>query len=312
MNHFTPGRLGWAFLIGLAACVKTEIVPEVLEPKLTVSPAALSLRVDETAQLQAAYTDSAGEDQSDAVVWQSSDAAVVTVSAAGLAAGRMPGQAWAVAQAPGGLADSVLITVVQDDQSVARVEIQNAPASLVVGASAALTAKAFNAANQELNGLAFSWASSDPAVLQIDAGGQITGLSAGTASITATANGVGSLPATVQVLPAGGLTRTGQFSGNSGYSVKGTATLEQTTSGLRLLLANDFMASNGPMLGVYLARTASGGLNSQNSLKLANLTANTGAQEYAVPPGVGLQDYDYVVIYCIPFNVRFGTAMLSN
>lgn len=70
------------------------------------------------------------------------------------------------------------------------------------------------------------------------------------------------------------------------------------------------MSGNGPMLGVYLAKTASGALNSQNSLKLDNLKSNNGMQTYPVPAGVGLQDYGYVVIYCIPFNVRFGTAGL--
>ncbi|MBK7939053.1 MAG: DM13 domain-containing protein [Lewinellaceae bacterium] len=97
-----------------------------------------------------------------------------------------------------------------------------------------------------------------------------------------------------------------------GYSVKGTATLQQSGLNLTLQLGGDFAASNGPMLGVYLAKTASGGLNAQNSLQLALLSANAGAQEYSVPAGTWLHDYDYVVIYCIPFNVRFGTAKLNG
>jgi hypothetical protein len=87
--------------------------------------------------------------------------------------------------------------------------------------------------------------------------------------------------------------------------------LQQVGPDVRLVFGADFQASNGPQLGVYLAKTASGSLNSSNSLKLSNLLSNSGTQSYNVPAGVGLNDYNYVVIYCIPFTVRFGTAQFN-
>jgi hypothetical protein len=312
MNRHILQSYCWFLFLTLAACVKTELIPEELEPTLRVSPAAVTLQVGESTQLTGVFTNAMGEDQSALISWVSRAPAIAELSSDGQLSGLAFGQTWAVATAPGGLADSILVTVVVDQNAVARVEILNAPATLEIGASATLQAKAFNALDQELAGQSFNWSSTDSGILQVTADGQVTGLTAGTASIRAETAGINSLPVSIEVLPAGGLSRNGSFMGNSGYTVSGTATLEQSGNMLRVVLQSDFAASNGPMLGVYLATTASGGLNSQNSLALGNLQANTGMQEYAVPAGVALQDYDYVVIYCIPFNVRFGTAQLNN
>lgn len=308
-RHFFR-RLVWSPLLLLAACVQTEIIPEILEPALSVSPATVALSPGEVATLAATYTDELGDSHPELVQWQSAAPLIAEVNSTGLVTANAPGQAWIVARAPNNLTDSVLVTVVQNNNSVARVEIDNAPATLTTGTTATLQARAFTMGNEELGGQIFTWASTNSTVLSVDASGKITGLNTGTAAVTATAAGVKSLPVEIQVLPAGGLSRVGQFSGNSGYSVKGTATLQQNGDELILTLGSDFISGNGPMLGVYLAKTASGGLNSQNSLKLDNLKSNSGMQVYPVPAGVGLQDYGYVVIYCIPFNVRFGTAML--
>lgn len=305
-------HLGWAAALTLTACVKTEIVPETLEPQLRAEPASVSLTVGQTLQLSATYTDELGRDQSAQIQWNMATSAVASVSAGGLLTALTPGQAWAVALAPGGLADSTLVTVVQNENAVARVEISAAQTALNVEAALQFSAKAFNGKDVEVVGQATTWESTDPNVLTVNSDGLATGKNAGAASVTATIAGVKSLPYAVQVLPLGGASRMGTFVSSNGYSTKGTATLQQTAQALRLLLGSDFHASNGPKLGVYLAKTASGALNAQNSLSLGNLTQNDGAQEYAVPAGVSLQDYDYVVIYCIPFNVRFGSAKLGN
>lgn len=301
----------WLSVLALSACVKTEIVPETLEPKLSVAPANVTLMPGQTAQLTGIYTDELGESRPDLVQWQSADPAIATVSDAGLLTAVSPGQTWAVAAAPGNLADSTLVTVVQSANTVARVDIVNAPSTLTVGAFVALEARAYNANNQQIAGANIVWTSSNAAVLSVAANGQATALSAGSTIVRASADGISSLPVGIEVVPVGGLSRSGTFSGNMGYSVKGTATLQQSGSNLTLSFGSDFMSSSGPMLGVYLAKNASGSLQPQNSLKLANLISTSGTQTYTVPAGVGLNDYDYVVIYCIPFTVRFGTAQLN-
>ncbi len=312
MNRISHKQLLWLPVLWLAACVRTEIIPEVLEPKLVLDARTVALNVGESRQLPATYMDEMNADRSDLIRWESTDSTIATVSLTGLATGKAPGQAWAMATVPDNLIDSVLLTVIEDDNNaVARVTIQNAPSYLTIGSSVQLQAKVYNAANQELNGQQVSWSGSNAGVFQVSASGVVTGLSAGAGAVTASSAGISSLPVTIQVQPAGGLARSGQFSGNSGYSVSGTATLQQDGDNLALTLGSDFSSGNGPMLGVFLAKTAAGGLSSQNSLKLGDLQKNTGMQVYSVPAGVKLNDYDYVVIYCIPFNVRFGTAKLN-
>lgn len=299
-------------LLALGACVKTEIVPEVLEPKLVVEPASVALATGQAHQLTGTYTDEAGEDQPALIQWNTTAPDVADVTSGGLVTAIAPGQAWIVAAAPGGLADSTLVTVTDNSNAVAKVVVAATQNTLSVGATLQFSAKAYDGNNQEVSGQMVAWASSNPSILSINAVGLATGQSAGMASVTASVAGVNSLPVSIEVMPVGGSSRSGNFSGNMGYSVSGTATLQQTGSSLKLVLGSNFQSSNGPQLGVYLAKTASGGLNSQNSLKLANLLSNSGMQEYNVPAGVDLNDFDYVVIYCIPFNVRFGTAQLGN
>lgn len=299
-------------MAGLGACIQTEFISEILEPKLTLGQPTLSLTVGQSAQLTATYTDEQLNDRSELIVWSSSAPGVVSVSPQGLAEGKSVGQAWAVATAPDGLTDSTLVTVAADNNAAASVEVLNPPAFLAIGETANFQARALNAAGQVLNGKTITWTSSDPAVLEMSTDGTAVALNEGVVQVVARSEGVASLPVMVQVLPLGGISRSGMFSGNGGYSVKGTATLRQEGSSLTLILESDYMSSNGPGLFVYLAKQPSGGLNSMNGLELGSLKSTSGMQTYAVPPGVGLDDYDYAVIYCKPFNVRFGTAQLNN
>ena len=294
----------------LAACIKTETISQVLEPALGIEPGSVSLSIGQMRQLTGTFTDETGEDQSALIQWSTTDPAVVAVSAGGLLNALAPGQAWVVASVPGGLSDSSLVTVIQNDNSVANVVVSASQGLLEVGATLQLSAKAYNGNNQEITGQSITWLSSDATVLSVNSAGLAVGQTAGNTTVTAAVAGVSSLPYPLQVIAAGGASRSGMFSGNMGYSVSGTATLQQTTGSLKLILGSNFQASNGPQLGVYLAKNATGSLNAQNSLKLANLLQPSGMQEYTVPAGAGLNDYNYVVIYCIPFTVRFGTAQL--
>lgn len=298
-------------MTGLSACIKTEIVTEVLEPKILVEPASVSLMTGQTFQLNGIYTNELAENQSGLIQWNSAAPTIVSVSAGGLITALTTGQAWIVASAPGGLSDSTLVTVTDNANAIAKVEITTIQTVLETGTTRQLSAKAYNASNQELPVSAVNWTSSNTDILSISADGIASAQNVGTVSVTAAVDGVFSLPLSFQVTPTGGASRTGIFSGNMGYSVAGTAMLQQVGPDVRLVFGADFQASNGPQLGVYLAKTASGSLNSSNSLKLSNLLSNSGTQSYNVPAGVGLNDYNYVVIYCIPFTVRFGTAQFN-
>lgn len=72
---------------------------------------------------------------------------------------------------------------------VATVQVTPATASVVVGSTTPLTAAARDAAGATLTGRTIGWASSADGVARVDANGVVTGVAAGTVTITATSEG---------------------------------------------------------------------------------------------------------------------------
>lgn len=297
----------------LGACIKTEIVPETVLARLELSPInSNAVQMGETISLTAQYWNNQAQEQPESIQWLSRNPTVATVSPQGVVSGSLLGQTWMVAYTPDA-SDSIFVSVVENLSQASNILILNLGSTLQVGDSVRLEAKVLDGMGVELSGQTLTWQSSQGGVASISSSGWLRGVAPGTSSITAhLLSGLSSPAVTVTVhSPNSTQSRSGVFSGNAGYMVKGTATLSQTGSQLSLTFSSDFQSSNGPMLGVYLAKNPSGGLTASNSLKLANLSSNTGAQMYAVPAGVNLTDYNHVVIYCIPFNIRFGTANLN-
>jgi uncharacterized protein (TIGR03437 family) len=73
---------------------------------------------------------------------------------------------------------------------VARVEVSPASALVGIGASRQFTARAFDGAGVEINGVTFEWSSSDEDVARVDANGTARALKDGMAAIEASAGGV--------------------------------------------------------------------------------------------------------------------------
>lgn len=295
----------------LTACIETEIVPETLEPTLTLSPKNTVLNVNDMAQLQATYTDPANMDRSDLINWRSNNAEVASVSREGLVNALAAGQTWIVAEVPGVLADSTLVTVLDNMSAVASVIVSAPATSLEQDETLQFSAEVLDRDGNAITDQAVTWQSSDPDILSIDANGLATGIAPGMVQVVATAEAVGSAPYAVEVTPAGGASRSGNFQGANSYSARGTATLSAMSGSLELAFSEDFQSSNGPGLRVYLANSGSSVLTSQNSVSLGNLKSTRGAQMYDVPSSIGINDFNFVVIYCEPFNIPFGFARLD-
>jgi uncharacterized protein YjdB len=83
---------------------------------------------------------------------------------------------------------------------VASVRVTPSPDTVAVGAASTLTATPLDAANNPLTGRTVTWASIDTTIATVSQTGVVTGVAAGTTTITATSEGkVGS--ATVVVTP---------------------------------------------------------------------------------------------------------------
>jgi uncharacterized protein (TIGR03437 family) len=85
--------------------------------------------------------------------------------------------------------------------TINRVEVSPTSASEVVAAQRQFTARAFDAANNEISGVIFSWQSSNPAIATIDQHGLATTVSPGSTEIRASGRGVFSAPAILTVTP---------------------------------------------------------------------------------------------------------------
>lgn len=75
----------------------------------------------------------------------------------------------------------------------------------------------------------------------------------------------------------------------------------------------DLDVSNGPDLRVLLSKSkvVKQSLDLGEYIELGKLKGNKGTQNYVIPEGTDVREYQSVVIYCKPFHVVFNSASLS-
>ena len=240
------------------------------------------------------------------VSWTSSAPAILSIDNDGLATGQSAGMADVTASADGIVSDPISIMVVDDENSVASIEIIDNPATIHVGESAQLSALVKNINGDILSGKTISWTSSMSGILTVDNNGLITGVSAGSSNVTAISEGILSPSVSVVVTQNTTTSRTGSFVGRGSYRVSGDVTVSTQSDGtIKVELESNFSTSSGPGLYVYLSNSTSGGLD------IGKLKSTSGSQTYLPPANVTLSDYDYVLIWCKPFGVTFGQAKLN-
>jgi hypothetical protein len=101
----------------------------------------------------------------------------------------------------------------------------------------------------------------------------------------------------------------GEFIGvNDGiHNAEGLAKVIQLDDGSMILRLENFKATNGPDLYVYLATDKS----ASDFVNLGRLKGNIGNQNYDIPEGTDFSKYDTVLIWCRAFSVLFGSAELK-
>jgi uncharacterized protein YjdB len=126
--------------------------------------------------------------------------------------------------------------------------VSPATASVVLGATQALTATTKDANGNVLTGRVVTWTSSATAVATVSTSGVVTGVATGTATITATSEGKTSNPSTITVTPVPVGTVTVAPSTNSIF-VQQTAQLTATVKDLNGVVVTDRVvtwSSNNP------------------------------------------------------------------
>lgn len=176
---------------------------------LTVTSPSAGLQVGATVQLAAAHRDPAGALLPiTGLLWTSGSPTIATISATGLVTGVAPGIVIMTASI-GGRHATVTLTVSAAGQGVpvvGAVTVQIPAYTLTVGEAVQGSATVVDANGIALSGQPVVWASQHPVVATVSAGGLITAVAPGAATITATSGGVtGSVQIVVTAVPAAGV-----------------------------------------------------------------------------------------------------------
>jgi len=103
--------------------------------------------------------------------------------------------------------------------------------------------------------------------------------------------------------------RTGEFEPLNGKTTMGKATLNTLPNEmLQLMFSEDFSLSDGPGLFVYLSNAE---FPTSDAVNLGSFISPSGAQNYAVPSSLSLDNYTHVLVHCVPYNVTFAFAELK-
>lgn len=187
---------------------------------VSVSLDAAKLSVGQSTKATATLLDDTGQPAEGRVIaWQSSNPALVTVTSSGTVTAVLPGSVTISAISEGKIG-SASLQVVQG--TAASIEIIPSAVSVRVGETSILVAKVKDAAGGLLTGRPLSWSTGSAAIAAISASGELTGVSVGSTTVTATSDGiVASAPLTVTTVPVASV----QISGATHLTVGGAVQL---------------------------------------------------------------------------------------
>ncbi|WP_284352167.1 beta strand repeat-containing protein [Roseisolibacter agri] len=173
-----------------SAAVTVTAPPPAPVASVAVSPSTLSLLTGATGQLSATPRDATGTALTGrTVTWASSNTAVATVSSTGVVTAVAPGSATVTATSEG-RSGSAAVTVTAPPPAVASVRVTPDNSRIEPGQRVTLSAEPLDAQGRVIQTtLAVTWTSSNPLVAVVSSSGQVTGLTRGDATITATIGG---------------------------------------------------------------------------------------------------------------------------
>mgnify|MGYP003575928642 CR=1 FL=1 len=181
-----------AGVFGLAACNTQRATDALGSVVVSISPSSVTLTVGQTRQLLAAIN----PQQSGSPSWNSTNPGIASVTSEGVLTAHGPG-ATKVSASIAGVTGEADVTVAAappppppGQAPVAVVSVSPSTGSVQVGQSVQFAATTRDAAGNVLTGRAVTWYSNHPGYAQVDATGRATGVSAGTAELVASSEGV--------------------------------------------------------------------------------------------------------------------------
>ncbi len=163
--------------------------------------------------------------------------------------------------------------------------------------------------------IAVQWESSDPSIVQINPEGIAEGLDVGAATISATAtteNGVlidrRDIVVGASTVISSSTERSGEIRTTTFYTLEGDFVLRQNGANAILDIAENYRASSSlPGLYVYLTNNPN---TTANAIEISAVDIFAGAHSFDIP-NVDINDYEYVLYFCKPFNVKVGDGQIN-
>src|SRR5256714_170731 len=178
-----------AVAAGVVACERTTspIGPPAAVVSVDLTPPSATVQVGQTVQVTAIPRDANGNALSDrAVTWTSSNTSVAIVSPTGLVTGVVAGSATITATSEG---KSGTASITVTNVPVATVDVTPPTATVQAGQTAQLTATPRDANGAALSGRTVTWSSSNTSVATVTSAGLVSGVTPGSATITAASEG---------------------------------------------------------------------------------------------------------------------------
>ncbi|HEX5437767.1 MAG TPA: Ig-like domain-containing protein [Gemmatimonadaceae bacterium] len=168
---------------------------------VSIAPPTVSIRVGDKAQLHAAALDANGDTLSGRPIsWASNDTTVATVDDNGVVTGIATGNTTITATSDGRRATA---PVSVGSQPVASIAVSPSKVNITAGQTSQLTATVRDSAGTLLSGRTVAWNSSNDNIARVSTSGLVTGVAAGSATITATSETKSTtVPVTVAEAPA--------------------------------------------------------------------------------------------------------------
>src|SRR3989440_216943 len=253
---------------GVVACERTTtpIGPPAAVASVDLPPPSATVHARPTVPLRATPQDGNGAALSGrAVTWSSSNISVATVSSSGLVSGVTPGSATITATSEGKSGTS---SITVTDIPVATVSVSPPTASIQPGQTVQLTATLKDASGNTLSGRTVTWSSNNTSVATVSSSGLVSGVTPGSATITATSEGKTGTAGITVTAPTGGSQFRHVFvvtEENTDYAeVIGTSAMPYLNGLVQQYgLATQYYANTHPSIGNYL-ELATGQIISNN------------------------------------------------
>jgi Bacterial Ig-like domain (group 2)./Electron transfer DM13. len=160
-----------------------------------------------------------------------------------------------------------------------------------------------------------TWTSLNPDILTVNSTGLVTAINSGIGIIEVSYDTPEGVLLSDQIsIEVGEATviepteRSGTIATTTFYVLEGEFILDETDDGLLLQINDSYMADpNLPGLYVYLSNNPN---SIANALEISEVTTFSGAHEFEIP-NVGINDYNFLVYFCKPFNVKVGDGTIN-